>query len=110
MRCGCAVPPTVRAALARSGEYDGDIITVDRHKLEGVVVQVAKGAWHGVPLPGEVAAVLPRLGGVKSGLVALPLVLGKQRDVSLTGVAAALNHVTKIRTIIFTGRWSTRPS
>eukprot|EP01047_Picozoa_sp_COSAG01_P067595 COSAG01_NODE_9580_length_2402_cov_39.155884_1_plen_161_part_00 len=35
MRFGCAVPPTVRAALARSGEYDGDTDSVHSVPIVG---------------------------------------------------------------------------
>jgi hypothetical protein len=40
--------------------------------------------------------VLPTLGGPKSGLIALPLVYGKRQEVALTGVRAAMGHVTKV--------------
>eukprot|EP01047_Picozoa_sp_COSAG01_P120181 COSAG01_NODE_48910_length_376_cov_26.231047_1_plen_88_part_10 len=43
-----AVPPAVRAALAKSGEFDDGVVTVDRQALAGVVLQVSKGSWHGV--------------------------------------------------------------
>ena len=91
-----AVPPAVRAALAKSGEFDDGVVTVDRQALAGVVLQVSKGSWHGVPLPEKVGAVLPRLGGDDSGLVALPLVYGRRQEVALTSVHAALHHVTKV--------------
>jgi hypothetical protein len=55
-----------------------------------------KGSWHGTPLPSVVAGVLPTLGGPKSGLIALPLVYGKRQEVALTGVRAAMGHVTKV--------------